>query len=126
MEPSPLTQDSRPEIFQPKIIRLYETLFKVRADWSSVALPRTELLTSRQEDDEDTELFLHRPDPAGLKRILESVPPDEMLHLQSHSQQLVRRAIYRVKQAKAPSDEVALEVRCRPDDEIIPGLRARP
>jgi hypothetical protein len=31
MEPSPLTQDSRPEIFQPKIIRLYETLFKVRA-----------------------------------------------------------------------------------------------
>lgn len=30
MEPSPLTQDSRPEIFQPKIIRLYETLFRVR------------------------------------------------------------------------------------------------
>jgi hypothetical protein len=31
MEPSPLTQDSRPQIFQPKIIRLYETLFRVRA-----------------------------------------------------------------------------------------------
>jgi hypothetical protein len=31
MEPSPLTQDSRPEIFQPKIIRLYEALFKVGA-----------------------------------------------------------------------------------------------
>jgi hypothetical protein len=31
MEPSPLTQDSRPEIFQPKIIHLYETLFKVGA-----------------------------------------------------------------------------------------------
>lgn len=30
MEPSPLTQDSRPEIFQPKIIRLYEQLFRVR------------------------------------------------------------------------------------------------
>ena len=29
MEPSPLTQDSRPDIFQPKIISLYETLFKV-------------------------------------------------------------------------------------------------
>lgn len=29
MEPSPLTQDTRPEIFQPKIIHLYETLFKV-------------------------------------------------------------------------------------------------
>lgn len=31
MEPSPLTQDSRPEVFQPKIIHLYEALFKVRA-----------------------------------------------------------------------------------------------
>lgn len=29
MEPSPLTQVSRPELFQPKIISLYETLFKV-------------------------------------------------------------------------------------------------
>ncbi|KAF2829699.1 DUF1741-domain-containing protein [Ophiobolus disseminans] len=97
MEPSPLTQDSRPEIFQPKIIRLYESLFR--------------------EDDEDTELsdgfwqefFLHRPDSAGLKRILDSIPPDEMLHLQSHSQQLVRRAIQRIRQGKSPSDEVALE-----------------
>ncbi len=30
MEPSPLTQVSRPELFQPKIISLYETLFTVR------------------------------------------------------------------------------------------------
>jgi hypothetical protein len=30
MDPSPLTQVSRPELFQPKIISLYETLFKVR------------------------------------------------------------------------------------------------
>ncbi|KAF1917095.1 hypothetical protein BDU57DRAFT_449933 [Ampelomyces quisqualis] len=97
MEPSPLTQDSRPEIFQPKIIRLYEALFK--------------------EEEEDTELsdgfwqefFLHRPDVGGLKRILDSIPPDEMLHLQSHSQQLVRRAISGVKQAKPPADEIALE-----------------
>ncbi|KAF9698630.1 hypothetical protein EKO04_003386 [Ascochyta lentis] len=97
MEPSPLTQVSRPELFQPKIISLYETLFK--------------------EDDEDVELtegfwqefFLHRPDSAGLKRILGSVSPDEMLHLQAHSQQLFRCAIQRVKQAKPPSDEIALE-----------------
>lgn len=97
MEPSPLTQDSRPEIFQPKIIRLYERLFK--------------------EDDDDLELsegfwqefFLHRPDSIGLKRILGSIAPDEMLHQQAHSQQLFRRAILRVKQAKSPSDEIALE-----------------
>ena len=30
MEPSPLTQVLRPDFFQPKIVRLYETLFRVR------------------------------------------------------------------------------------------------
>lgn len=29
MEASPLTQQSRPETFQPKIVQLYETLFRV-------------------------------------------------------------------------------------------------
>jgi len=29
MEPSPLTQQARPEVFQPKIVELYEVLFKV-------------------------------------------------------------------------------------------------
>jgi hypothetical protein len=120
MEPSPLTQDSRPQIFQPKIIRLYETLFKVRAHYNSAT---DGPLTDAQENDEDTELsdgfwqefFLHRPDSAGLKRILDSIPPDEMLHLQSHSQQLVHGAIHRVKLGKPPADEIALEVRCRSD-----------
>ena len=36
--------------------------------------------------------------------------PDDMLHTQVHSQQLFSRAILRVKQATAPSDEIALEV----------------
>ncbi|KAJ4297512.1 hypothetical protein N0V90_005404 [Kalmusia sp. IMI 367209] len=97
MEPSPLTQVSRPETFQPKIIHLYETLFR--------------------EEDEDVELsegfweefFLHRPDHAGFKRVLGGIPPDEMLHLQEHSQELLRRAIARIKAAAAPSDEIALE-----------------
>ncbi|KNG50029.1 hypothetical protein TW65_02947 [Stemphylium lycopersici] len=70
-----------------------------------------------QEDDEDVELsegfwqefFLHRPDAAGLKRILASVAPDGMLHQQARSQQLFGRAIQRIKQAKAPADEIALE-----------------
>lgn len=30
MEASPLTQQSRPETFKPKIVQLYEDLFKVR------------------------------------------------------------------------------------------------
>lgn len=29
MEPSPLTHQPRPEVFQPKIVRLYEALLKV-------------------------------------------------------------------------------------------------
>ncbi|ENI05489.1 hypothetical protein COCC4DRAFT_81118 [Bipolaris maydis ATCC 48331] len=98
MEPSPLTQVSRPQIFQPKIIHLYETLFK-------------------QTDDEPVEpsegfwreFFLHKPEPAGLKRVLASMAPDEMLHQQAHSQQLFSQAMLRIKQAKAPADDIALE-----------------
>jgi hypothetical protein len=30
MEPSPLTQQARPEVFQQKVVELYEALFKVR------------------------------------------------------------------------------------------------
>jgi hypothetical protein len=131
MEPSPLTQDSRPESFQPKIIRLYETLFRVRMREGHAT---DILLTKTQEDDEDGELsegfwqefFLHRPDTAGLKRILTAIAPDEMLHLQAHSQQLVRQAIKRVRQARTPSDEVALEVRRRNFAHNFAGLRARP
>ena len=29
MEPSPLTQQTRPESFQPKVVELYQALFKV-------------------------------------------------------------------------------------------------
>lgn len=29
MEPSPLTQQARPDFFQPKIVELYQALFKV-------------------------------------------------------------------------------------------------
>jgi hypothetical protein len=99
MEPSPLTQVSRPETFQPKIIRLYETLFSVHDDSEDI-----ELSEGFWE-----EFFLHRPDHGGLRRILAAVPPDEMLHLQAQSQQLFRGAISRAKHATAPADEIALE-----------------
>ncbi|KAH8708605.1 hypothetical protein GQ44DRAFT_776972 [Phaeosphaeriaceae sp. PMI808] len=101
MEPSPLTQDSRPDIFQPKIIHLYETLFTEDDEYADAD---TEL-----SDGFWQEFFLHRPDAAGLKRILDSVPPDEMLHRQMHSQQLLRRAVQGIKQASPPVDEIALE-----------------
>ncbi|KAF2017021.1 DUF1741-domain-containing protein [Aaosphaeria arxii CBS 175.79] len=97
MEPSPLTQDSRPDAFQPKILRLYETLFKEEDDEVELS------------DGFWQEFFLHRPDYPGLKRIIGGLGPDDMLHLQAHSQQLFLRAMLRVKQAKGPSDEVALD-----------------
>jgi hypothetical protein len=34
-----------------------------------------------------------------------------MLHQQARSQQLLARAVVRIKQAKPPADEIALEVR---------------
>lgn len=88
-----------------------------------------------QEDEDDVELtegfwqefFLHRPDSTGLKHILGPISPDEMLHRQAHSQQLFSRAIHRVKQANAPSDEIALEVRnCRMLSIIPRGSPTRP
>lgn len=92
------------------------------------------MLTWLQQDDEDLDLsdgfwqefFLHRPESAGLKRILVSRAPDEMLHQQAHSQQLFRQAIARIKQAKAPSDEMALEVRCHGRFDCGIGLLPRP
>lgn len=98
MEPSPLTQDARPESFTPKIVRLYEALF-------------------RDDDDHELELsegfweefFLLRPDSAGLVRVLGGLTPDDMLRAQEHSQKLFAGAIQRIRQAKAPSDEIALE-----------------
>lgn len=69
MEASPLTQQARPQTFQPKIVHLYEELFK---------------------DDEEVEkpegfwqeFFLHKPDAASLKQILGELGPDELLHFQ--------------------------------------------
>ena len=70
MEVSPLTQQIRPSSFQPKIIGLYNELFK--------------------QDDEDLaysdafwgEFFLLRPDKMGLERRLNGLTTDDLLHLQ--------------------------------------------
>ncbi len=70
MEASPLTQQTRPSTFQPKIIGLYDSLFK--------------------QEDEDLaysdgfwgEFFLLRPDKAGLQQRLDELTADDLLHLQ--------------------------------------------
>ena len=70
MEVSPLAQQARPSSFQPKIIGLYDDIFK--------------------QDDEDLvysdgfwgEFFLLRPDKAGLERRLDRLTTNDLLHLQ--------------------------------------------
>lgn len=69
METSPLTQQARPQTFQPKIVHLYESLFK--------------------EDEEEEkaegfwqEFFLHKPEAVGLRKILGELSAEDLLHRQ--------------------------------------------
>ncbi|KAL7270888.1 hypothetical protein RUND412_006388 [Rhizina undulata] len=92
---SPLTHDPRPS-FQPKIVSLYESLFK---------------------DDEDhelsegfwTEFFLLKCHPPGMTALLGSLSPDDLIHLQPQTRQLFCRAVNCVKAGVTPSDEIALD-----------------
>jgi hypothetical protein len=71
MDQSPLLQQSRPETFQPKIVHLYEKLFKEEED-------------EEFEESEGywEEFFLLKPDPIDLRNLLSSLTSDDLLHLQ--------------------------------------------
>ncbi|KAK6597591.1 hypothetical protein H4I96_08543 [Botrytis cinerea] len=96
MEPSPLTQQARPEVFQQKIVELYEALFK-------------------DEDDPDKsegfwkEFFLLRPNKATLQTILNQLSADGLLHLQIQTRQLFSRAVGCIKAGNHPADAHALD-----------------
>jgi hypothetical protein len=74
MDSNPLTQQLRPDSFEPKIIQLYLHLFNVLAN----------------EDPEDAvpsegfwrEFFLLRPDKQRLYEILEPLNAFDMMHMQ--------------------------------------------
>jgi len=96
MEPSPLTQQARPEVFQQKVVALYEELFK------------------DAEDNEKTEgywreLFLLKPDRVNLQRLLLKLSPDDLLHFQAQTQELFFRAVGYIKAGNAPADSHALD-----------------
>ncbi|CZS88119.1 uncharacterized protein RCO7_01085 [Rhynchosporium graminicola] len=96
MEPSPLTQQARPEVFQQKVVALYEELFK------------------DEEDHEKTEgywkeFFLLKPDKATLQKLIWELSPDDLLHLQVQTRQLFVRAIGCIKVGSAPADAHALD-----------------
>ncbi|RAL03983.1 ARMH3 family protein [Aspergillus ibericus CBS 121593] len=93
---SPLTQQSRPETFKPKIVQLYENLFQT---------------TDYAEPSEGfwREFFLLPPDRTRLTAVLEQLSPDETLNLQTQFQQLFARAIREAASASSPADAYALE-----------------
>jgi len=134
MEASPLSQQSRPESFQPKVVGLYESLFNKVCSRRPLRHISYVRLICEQDDDEVEksegfwqELFLLKPEPKALKDILTDLSTDDLLHLQAHPQQLLIRAIRRVRDGVEPSDENALDVGppTRRQHGLI-GLRIRP
>ncbi|KAJ5054208.1 uncharacterized protein L3040_000489 [Drepanopeziza brunnea f. sp. 'multigermtubi'] len=96
MEPSPLTQQARPEVFQQKVVALYHELFK------------------DEEDSETTEgfwkeFFLLKPDKATLQNLIGELSPDDLSHLQVQTRQLFIRAVVCIKAGSAPADAHALD-----------------
>ncbi|KAL1958134.1 hypothetical protein VTO42DRAFT_4989 [Malbranchea cinnamomea] len=96
IEASPLTQQTRPDTFQPKIVQLYETLFLNQA-----LLELSEGFWR--------EFFLLPPDRSSLSQILNSLSPDDVLHIHPHTRQLLKRAIQEIASAKSPSNLYALD-----------------
>lgn len=96
MEQSPLTHQPRPEVFRRKIVQLYDALFK---------------------DDEDTEksegfwreFFLLKPDRPSLRRILDDIGPDDLVHLDLQTRQLFSRAVVALRNPHGVADLHALE-----------------
>ncbi|KAL3479864.1 hypothetical protein BJX99DRAFT_53262 [Aspergillus californicus] len=93
---SPLTLQSRPETFKPKIVQLYENLFQT---------------TDHAEPSEGfwREFFLLPPDRAQLNAILEALSPDETLNFQIQTQQLFARGIREAASGSPPVDSYSLE-----------------
>lgn len=96
MEPSPLTQQVRPEVFQQKVVKLYDALFKDEDD-------------SEKSEGFWREFFLLKPDKATLRTILLELSPEDLLHLQGQTRQLFSRAVTCIKAGSAPADSHALD-----------------
>ncbi|KAL9620671.1 MAG: hypothetical protein Q9160_004807 [Pyrenula sp. 1 TL-2023] len=97
MEASPLTLQSRPEKFQPKIVQLYQHLFEHgHEDAPSEGFWQ--------------EFFLLPPDRHSLSDLLESLSVDDLLRFQVQTQALFTRAVGEVTSSRSPRNQNALEV----------------
>ncbi|CAI7604830.1 unnamed protein product [Penicillium bialowiezense] len=96
MDYSPLTQQSRPESFKPKIVQLYENLFKAADD-------------TDPSEGFWREFFLLPPDRNQLHDILDNLSPDDTLSLQIQTQRFFVRAIQEAAAGVAPAASYALD-----------------
>ncbi|KEQ97897.1 hypothetical protein AUEXF2481DRAFT_77795 [Aureobasidium subglaciale EXF-2481] len=96
MEISPLTQQSRPDTFEPKVAQLYRQLFK-----------------DREEEEKSEgfwrEFFLLKPDNARFGQSLDDLEAIDLLHVSHHCEQFVSHAIAYARSGSSPSDENALD-----------------
>ncbi|KND94530.1 membrane protein [Tolypocladium ophioglossoides CBS 100239] len=105
MEASPLTRQPPPEVFTPKIVQLYSSLFKVclpqpdSAPARGPALPARRLILCSQDKSEGfwREFFLLRPDRPTLRNILSETTPSDVLLLESHTRDFFGRAVETIK-----------------------------
>ena len=86
MEQSPLTQQSRPETFEPKVAQLYRQLFRVRG--CKKDRNRSCCWWIRQDHDDEEkpegfwrEFFLLKPDNARFGQLLDDLEAIDLLHV---------------------------------------------
>ncbi|KAK5136033.1 hypothetical protein LTR08_004287 [Meristemomyces frigidus] len=113
MEQSPLTQQTRPDVFEPKVVGLYKHLFQVNYTPSLIAT--APLIEPKDANDDEIpdgfwhELFLLNPSLPQLRQVLLNTDPDYLLHNQHQPQQLLLQAIAHLKTAHPPADGHALD-----------------
>ncbi|KAJ9605507.1 hypothetical protein H2200_010164 [Cladophialophora chaetospira] len=98
---APLTQQSRPDSFEPKITQLYLHLFNV--------LPNEDADDAVPSEGFWRELFLLKSDKQRLYDILEPMTASDLVHMQSQMQLFFRRAITEAGSGMSPRNENALD-----------------
>ncbi|KAK4507106.1 hypothetical protein PRZ48_000840 [Zasmidium cellare] len=93
---SPLTQQARPDFFEPKVVGLYRRLFR-------------EVEDDEKDDGFWSTFFLLRPDTVALREILDNTDAEFLIHLQHQPQQLLLHGLAKIKDGEGPTDENALD-----------------
>lgn len=89
MEQSPLTHQPRPEVFQPKIVQLYDELLGHPDD-----IP---------DEGFWSEFFLLRPDHRALRQRIDALTAGDLLALEVQTRQLFSHAVNILYTVKAPA-----------------------